>query len=208
MVRHGETDWNKEGRYQGELDIPLNDKGKRQAEMLAKALSSYEIDVIYSSPLRRALETAKIIDLEHRAPIFVKDELKEISHGKWEGLLLSEVKERYAELYDAWKREPEKVIMPDGESLEMVYRRVAPFLEELKKRYRSETILIAGHDGVNKVIFCVLLELPLSYFWRFKQDNASFSILETISEDGKFCLRHFNDICHLSSLGETVEGAL
>lgn len=208
VVRHGETDWNKEGRYQGDLDIPLNERGLRQAERLSQALASERIDIIFSSPLRRALETAKAIAMRQKSPLFVIDELKEISFGEWEGLLISEIKTRYRDVYEMWIREPEKVTIPSGESLSMVFSRVKLFLDPVLERYKKETILIAGHGGVNKVIFCALLDLPLSCFWKFRQDNASFSILESLNVTGGFCLRRFNDTCHLNSLDGMGEGTL
>ncbi len=206
VVRHGETDWNREGRFQGDLDVPLNEHGLKQAEILSIALAKEKIDIIFSSPLRRALDTAKAIAMRQSAPIFVKDELKEISFGEWEGLLASEVKRRYSEVYEIWKREPEKALVPSGESLEMVLHRVNSLLYPMLDRYDKETVLIVGHGGVNKVLFCSLLGLPLSYFWVFRQDNASLSILER-RDDGKFSLRVFNDTCHLCMADNYVEGA-
>lgn len=208
IVRHGETDWNRECRYQGRMDIPLNENGRRQAHLLAKALSCEEISLIFSSPLKRALETAKVISLQKGVPIIVRDELSEIYHGEWEGLLLSEVKRKYADVFEMWKREPEKTTIPSGESLNMVLNRVKPLLAYIIDKCKDKTVLIVGHGGVNKVIFCVLLGLPLSYFWKFRQDNANLSILESLDGDRGFCLKRFNDTCHLCSPNETLEGAL
>ncbi|KUK13628.1 MAG: Phosphoglycerate mutase, partial [bacterium 42_11] len=144
IVRHGETDWNREGKYQGKMDIPLNDRGLRQAYLLGEFLSTKKVDLIFSSPLRRALDTAKMISLKTRAPIFVREELREIHFGEWEGLLVEEVKDRYPGLFEEWRRAPEKTIIPSGETLSMVLSRVSPFLDFLVSNYNDRTVLIVG----------------------------------------------------------------
>lgn len=208
MARHGETDWNKECRYQGRIDTPLNENGIKQAFLLGEALSDEGIDVIFSSPLRRALDTAKIISIKVSVPIFVRDELSEIHHGEWEGMLLSEVREKYADAFERWRKDPERMTIPSGENLTMVLNRVKPLLDHIIEKYNRKTVLIVAHGGVNRVIFCYLLNLPLSYFWKFRQDNANLSILESFDGNRGFCLKRFNDTCHLCSPNRALEGAL
>jgi len=208
IVRHGETDWNREGRYQGKMDIPLNEVGLKQAHLLAEALSTKKIDLIFSSPLRRALDTAKAISFRTGTPLFVRDELREIHFGEWEGLLVSEVKSRYPESFEEWRRSPDNAIIPSGETLRMVLDRVKPLLELLLNNYAKQTVVIVGHGGINRVIICHLLGLPLSCYWKFRQDNACLSILESLSWNGGFYLKKLNDTCHLLQLNGLVEEAL
>lgn len=208
LVRHGETAWNKEGKFQGRLDIDLNDVGRAQAKKLAEALRDVHIDTIYSSPLKRSMDTANAIAEWHSLPVVKAEEFNEIDHGSWEGMHLDAVIDAHGALYDTWLNNPHEAKMPGGEELSDIRERAVRKLTEiLAGTPDGTTLLIAGHDATNKVVLCYALGLDNSHFWQIKQGNASVSILEY--EDKVFRLTLLNDTCHLGGvLDETTTGAL
>ena len=212
LVRHGETDWNKQGRFQGQIDIPLNQNGKDQAKAASEFLKNISIQKAYSSSLSRPKETAQIILKEHPGiEISLKDSLKEIGHGKWEGKLESEINSDWPDLLKTWKNFPEKVQMPEGENIkEVSTRSIAGWIEICNDLKNDETGLVVAHDAVNKTILCHLLGLTPSEIWMIKQGNGGITVID-ISEqkdqpDQICCL---NITSHLGGIiDSTAEGAL
>lgn len=145
LVRHGETDWNVEGRYQGQADPPLNAKGLAQAAQVAQELKGVGIDVIYSSPLKRAWQTAEIIARELGVPLYPEPRLMEIHQGDWQGRLRAEIAAKYPELFRRWLTEPWRVTPPGGESLQQVQRRVYEAVHEILRRHRGQTVALVTH---------------------------------------------------------------
>lgn len=178
LVRHGETQWNREGRYQGKLDIPLNDNGREQARRLALGLATVGIDAAYSSPLARAYETARIVCEGRGLEVTPHPALAEINHGEWEGKLASEVEQAWPNEFDAWKHWPHTVQMPGGERLSDVQARAVAQLAAIAEKHANQTVLVAAHDATNKTLLCWASEAPLSSFWRFKQDPTAVNCLE------------------------------
>ncbi len=179
LVRHGKTVWNAEGRYQGKMDIPLNEEGREQARRVGEALKDFPIKAVFSSPLSRCIDTAREIARHHGLEVQSEEGFKEIDHGEWEGMLASEVEERYPELLKLWRTKPAEVQMPGGESLKDVYDRAVEAFEKVVSRFSPEDlIVIVGHDATNKVIMCHLLETDLNKFWAFKQANCGITVLE------------------------------
>jgi phosphoserine phosphatase len=216
LVRHGETQWNRESRFQGQIDIPLNENGQAQGRKAAEFLKEVELDFAVSSPLSRPKETAQFI-LEHHPGIELtyKDELKEIGHGLWEGKLEAEISAEYADLLEQWKVKPETVQMPEGENLQQVWDRVKVDWEAIVREYAaSETPrsgIVVAHDAVNKAILCELFELPPEFFWNFKQGNGAVSIIDyPDGADGLPVLQSMNITSHLSGgvFDRTAAGAL
>ena len=140
LVRHGETDWNPVNRIQGWLDIPLNAEGIRQAEKLAAELSGMKIVAIYSSPLKRAWQTAQAIAEKQHLGIKKISALKEINQGKWQGLLVSEAKSKDRELYSRWLCKPLEAKPPQGESLEEVSQRTERACQRIVNDHPQETV--------------------------------------------------------------------
>ena len=212
LVRHGETDWNRQGRFQGQIDIPLNQKGKDQAKAASKFLKNIIIQKAFSSSLSRPRETAQIILKEHPGiEITLKENLIEIGHGKWEGKLESEIKSDWPDLLKAWKSFPETVQMPEGENIQEVSTRsITGWIEICKELKNDETALVVAHDAVNKTILCHLLGLTPSEIWMIKQGNGGITVID-ISEqkdqpDQICCL---NITSHLGGIiDSTAEGAL
>ena len=212
LVRHGETDWNKQGRFQGQIDIPLNQNGKAQAQAASDFLKNVCIQKAFSSSLSRPRETAQIILKEHPGiEICLKENLKEIGHGKWEGKLESEIKADWPDLLKAWKIRPEEVQMPDGENIKEVSKRsITGWIEICKNLQHDETALVVAHDAVNKTILCHLLGLTPSEIWMIKQGNGGITVIDLSEEESQphqiVCL---NITSHLGGvIDSTAAGAL
>lgn len=169
LARHGETAWNTGEIFRGRADVELNETGVKQAEFLGNYLSGEKINLIYSSPLKRAVKTAEAIARPHSLDVHIIRNLIDIDYGEWQGLSLSEVRERYPDIYQDWLDTPEQVRIPGGESLEDVRNRAMPFVEDAVLRCGEEKVLMVSHRVVNKVLICALLGLDNSCFWNIKR---------------------------------------
>lgn len=147
IARHGETDWNVEQRVQGHTDIPLNTKGRAQAEALATTLADERFDAIYSSDLKRALETATPVATANRLPIQSLTALRERSFGLFEGLTRSEMKTRFPEMFAIYHRREPDFALPGGESINAFAMRVQHVLTDIVQRHTNGTVLIITHGG-------------------------------------------------------------
>ena len=212
LVRHGETDWNKQGRFQGQIDIPLNKNGKTQAQAAREFLKDIHLDKAFSSSLSRPRETAQIILKEHPGiKISLKDNLIEIGHGKWEGKLESEIQSDWPDLLKKWKIHPEKVQMPEGENInEVSSRSITGWIEICKNLKHNETALVVAHDAVNKTILCHLLGLTPSEIWMIKQGNGGITVIDlSEKEDQPDQITCLNITSHLGGvIDSTAAGAL
>ncbi|MDO5115949.1 MAG: histidine phosphatase family protein [Synergistaceae bacterium] len=180
VIRHGETAWNVEGRFQGQEDTELNENGLRQARLLGNRLAGHKFDAVLTSPLARARKTAEIASSECEYGQFITvDALTEINHGSWEGRLADDIEAEWPELMRLWRSEPEKVKMPGarGENLEDILRRAAPAVQAAAEKYEGD-LLLASHDAVIKVLLCHWLDAPLSSFFRFQLPNCSITVVE------------------------------
>jgi broad specificity phosphatase PhoE len=151
LARHGETDWNREGRFQGHADPPLNGTGRAQAVELSVALKADELAVVYSSPLRRALETAEIVAASHGLQPVQLDALREVDVGSWQGLIRAEIEERFPEQFARWLDYDQG--WQDGESYDELGRRVVAALLELANRHAGQRILAVTHGGPIRAAF-------------------------------------------------------
>ena len=212
LARHGETPWNAEGRYQGQIDIPLSEVGEAQARSLGERLRDVDITRAVASPLARARRTAELALGEARQSLLTFDDgLKEIGHGDWEGLLAAEIRERDPARLQAWRDAPESVVMPGagGESLRNVADRVWPaFARACDGLGDADTLLVVAHDAVNRILICRVLGLPLARLWSFRQAPTTLNLLEGASVDTLEVVR-LNDCGHHTALfGEAVHRAL
>ncbi len=214
LVRHGETDWNMQGRFQGQIDIPLNKNGKAQANAAGSFLRKEIINKAYSSSLSRPLETANLILRKNtNSDIKVKQEkgLIEIGHGLWEGKLESEIAKSWPSLLKDWKEHPASVQMPEGETIkEVAVRSLKCWKNICQELKEDETALVVAHDAVNKTILCHLLGLSPADIWMIKQGNGAVTVID-ISKDKAHpdvvtCL---NLTSHLGGILDcTAQGAL
>jgi broad specificity phosphatase PhoE len=204
LVRHGQTEWNKELRFRGRSDIPLNEEGRREAAATADALKEKDIRAIYTSPLRRSIETAQPVAEFFHLEIVPVRELIDISYGDWEGLTYDEVKRRYADTYTMWEQCPDMVQFPNGENLDEVRERSFFAFKGIVEKNPGKSILIIPHRVINKVLLCALLDLNNSQFWKVKQDTGCINLIEY--SDQKVVLVKMNDTCHLKELeGERAQ---
>lgn len=212
LARHGETPWNAEGRYQGQIDIPLSPTGEGQARALGARLADVRIDRAIASPLTRARTTAEFaLGDVRKAQLGTDAGLLEIAHGEWEGLLASEIRERDPERLRDWREAPESVQMPGagGESLQQVLDRAWPAFERATADLGDgDTLLIVAHDAVNRVLLCRILGIPLNRLWSFRQAPATLNLLEG-PEAARMEVVRLNDCAHHTALfGEAVHRAL
>lgn len=215
LVRHGETEWNRQGRFQGQIDIPLNDNGRLQAQKAGEFLQPVELDFAVSSSMQRPKETAEIILQHHKSvKLELQDGLREISHGLWEGKFEKEIEQEYPGELERWRTMPAFVQMPEGENLQQVCSRsVATWQSIVQTALENQlkTGLIVAHDATNKTLLCHILGLSEENFWNFRQGNGAISVIDYPSGlDGLPVLQAMNITTHLGSgvLDKTAAGAL
>ena len=202
IIRHGESEWNRIGRYQGQQDAPLSELGLRQAEALAERLRSEPLDAIFTSPLQRAARTAETVARHHpNVPFQRESALLEIGHGDWEGLMVDEVVSRYGEGLHEWRKHPTRAQMPNGESFSNILKRVLDFQERLCAEYSDKNVLLSTHDVVVKILVADALGMDMDRINRIWVTNASISVIEY--GDELPYLVSLSEACHLGRL-ETV----
>lgn len=192
LARHGETDYNQQWRYQGRTDLGLNQAGRRQAERLRHRLSLQPFDVIYTSRLKRAADTAAIIARRRGVKVIASENLDEIDFGQFEGLTYDEIVARYPN----WEPSDDGFSDYGGESLEQLARRVAVFEKELRRDNPGESnILVVAHAGPLRVLLCRLLGMDIDGWRRFRLAPASLTVVEDFG--GEPVLTRLNDVSHL-----------
>jgi broad specificity phosphatase PhoE len=203
LVRHGQTAWNAELIFRGRRDIELNERGQKEASAIAGALRDKNPDAIYSSPLTRAVETARpLATLLHREITPIQG-LTDISYGDWEGVPYHEIKKRYPDILTTWEQEPDLVRFPHGETLDEVKERSYGVLRELAEKHANESILIVSHRVVNKVLLCAVLGLSTAHFWNIKQDTGCINVLEYSNQRFVLCLLNYR--CHLQGIADAAD---
>ncbi len=181
LIRHGATVGNEEKRYKGSIDVPISKSGIEQIErtsrLIQAALSGASLSAVYSSPLSRALRSAEILAAPFGLQPIVVSGLRERNFGVWEGMTLNEINERYPDEFQAWAANPLEHSPMGGESTLQVRDRIMPAYEEIISRHPGENIAIAGHGGVNRIVLCHVLGIPLEHIFRIEQHNAAVNII-------------------------------
>jgi alpha-ribazole phosphatase len=203
LTRHGQTDWNIAGRYQGQSDIPLNQTGQSQAEQLAKRLSMETIHAVYASDLSRAADTAhKIMSMQehthsgHLAAALHTDlRWRELSFGDWEGMNYKEMSAHSPDVFAKWMLDPQHVSTPNGETLDHLAERVHAAFVELKNKHKDETVLVVSHSGALQALLAFTLGVDLNRYWQFRISQASLSELNVFPDS--VTLNLLNDTTHL-----------
>ena len=190
LIRHGETAWNADNnRYCGRTDIPLTEKGLKQAETVRQQLAGIKWDGVFSSPLQRAHTTAQIAS---GTTVVKDDRLIEADFGMWEGKTKEEFLAENAQLWTNWMNDPaNNRAGGTGETGAEIVQRVDDFFQSLQKQYSSGNLLVAAHNGVNRLYLSHKLGMPLSNYRRFFMENALPSMF-TLEPNGEFVLRHLN----------------
>lgn len=197
LARHGETASNRDSLGLGRADVPLTERGKRQAAALGARLAGLPVERIYSSPLGRCLDTARAIAGERDLPIVPAAALLELDVGETEGMPFPEMREKYGDFMRAWTSDGSlDRRMPGGESMRDLESRLAPFIANLP--LDGPDIVVVSHNFVTKALLCALLKLDLGAFRALNTDLASVSVVST--RDGRAMLRSLNDTCHLHAL--------
>lgn len=195
ITRHGTTEWNIEKRLQGWGDSPLTEEGINRAVSLGESLADVDFDIIYTSPQKRAMETAKLIMGNKNIKIITHDGLKELRFGIWEGMELDEINEKYPEEYYLYRNRPELYIPIDGESFKDLFNRVESFLEELKA-VDYKNVLIVTHGMTIKTLITIIKGLTLDEFSSLPvYTGTALNICEV--KGGKFELIVEGDISHI-----------
>ena len=196
LVRHGETDWNRNARFQGQTDVPLSETGKMQAEKVGERLADEHISALYSSDLSRAYETAQTIARSHNLEVRQDPALREINFGLWEGMSRDIIVGEHKDLYQQWLENPMETRTPDGENFFEVQQRALHSLRKIAESHQDETVVVVAHGGLIKAVICEYLD---GGFWEFPQGNTAVNILEYHNDQFRFI--SLNDLSHLEGEG-------
>lgn len=199
LVRHGETEWNKENLFQGQSDIDLNETGIKQAEKLRDHLNGNKIDAIYCSDLKRALTTANIIASRHNITVIPCSELREMSFGELEGKDIAECLSN-PRTSRWWDSHDPTCPPPGGESVGQLIERVSEFVKRIDL-YSDKTYIIVSHGGTVRALICALLGIDYKFWWQFRCSHTSVSMVDA-SEKRGIVLASLNDTSHLDEKPE------
>jgi alpha-ribazole phosphatase len=202
IVRHGQTDWNSNGRFQGQIDVPLNPAGVKQAQAVARRLSSERPAAIYASDLQRAWRTAEAIHqalpADKRCPLIAEPRLQELCFGEWEGLTYQQIRAAQGQLLQRWENDLEHNAPPGGETLLALADRVQAALRHITQAYPDACILLVAHGGPLRMLIASALGLPPQRFWQLHLSNASLSELNLYPEGA--ILNQLNSTSHLEKI--------
>lgn len=200
LIRHGQTDWNKESVFRGRADRPLNMTGKREGLAVAFALEDTSLSGIYASPLQRAIQTLEETADRHGKDVQVIEDLTDIDFGDWQGKPRDEVAREDPGGYRTWLEKPGEMRFPGGESLEEAAVRAARAIEELAARHDGRQFAACTHRVICKALVCRLVGIDLSRFWSIKIDTASMTVLN--KHKSKWILEKLNVDFHLAPLAD------
>jgi probable phosphoglycerate mutase len=196
LVRHGATQLTAEDRFSGHVGVDLSAEGRAQVEHLATRLADDQIAAVYASPLSRTMDTARILAAPHRHAPIARDGLREISHGRWEGLTRKEVEARYPDEYSGWEMDPFTFAPEGGESGVQVLARALPVIREIVTAHDGQNVLVVSHKATLRLLISSLLGFDArGYRDRLDQAPACLNILD-FKDPVRARLMLFNDISH------------
>lgn len=195
VVRHGQTLWNLERKYQGHSDIALSDKGIRQAEAVAKRLAEEKINAVYASDLSRAFKTAECIAAKHNLTVNIVPALREIKFGDWEGLTYEQISAQWPGLLGKLWTTPDELQIPGGESFQQLKERAYGAIEKIVAEHPDQTVVVVAHGGTIGTILCAMLDIHLNHVWNIRQDNTAVNIIEYY--EGRPTITLLNCVRHL-----------
>lgn len=199
FVRHGQTEWNVSGRYQGQSDVALSAAGLAQAEKLAAEFPVAKLDAIYASDLVRARVTAETVAQKFGLPVQLEPAFRELSFGDWEGLTYEEIVASWPDAMRNFLAHPDILEVPNGESFPAVQQRALERLHELLAKHEGQTIMIAAHGAVLRTMLAAALHMPLQYLWSIRQFNTAVNIVR-YDADGNPTVELLNSTAHLGEL--------
>ncbi|NIP37755.1 MAG: histidine phosphatase family protein [Candidatus Dadabacteria bacterium] len=198
LIRHGETEWNKQGLCQGISDINLSEFGKVQASCLSESLKDSTIDSIYSSNLKRAYETARLIAENHDVNVEVEDGLREMDQGDFEGQPFVKLRETHGHLLQSWRADPANFRIPNGETLQEVQDRAYNAIKNIRLNNEGKTVLIVSHNFTIITLLCKFQGTSLDDFYKYKINETSKHIINF--NNGRYTVETFNNTDHLSNI--------
>ncbi|HWJ70603.1 MAG TPA: histidine phosphatase family protein [Sphingobium sp.] len=208
LVRHGHVEGLKPERFRGRKDVPLTDLGKVQVDATAdRIVAEWRVDAVYTSPMGRSADTARAIADRHGLTPQPLPELLDFDYGAWNWLTHDEVRQRAAPLYDLWFSAPQLVRIPGGDTLQALVLRTADALRLTLDTHPDQTVVAVGHDSVNRAMLLQLLDLPLSGYWRIRQDPCCINEIDIdidIDADTRIVVRRLNECWHLFTTNGTA----
>ena len=196
LVRHGQTAWNRAERFRGHSDVPLNSTGLSQAHAAARRIvSTWRVDAVYTSPLRRAQETAQAIAQRCGLKAEPRDGLIDLNFGAWQGLTFDEAAAAYPDEYALWQTKPQRLRLPGGESMVRARRRAAATMLELASAHPDGTIVLVSHQVICRLLVLATLGLSTAHYWQLRQETTAINVFEYVN--GGWITVTVNDTCHL-----------
>lgn len=205
LIRHGHVEGIKPERFRGRVDLALTDRGRAEAQAVAKRVASVWLPArIYVSPMRRCAETGGAIAKACGVEVVTMDDLNDIDYGAWQWRSYKDVAEAEPQLFAAWFATPHLVRFKNGESLQDLAARTADALRLVLRDHRHETIVLVGHDSVNRALLLQLLDQPLTSYRRLAQDTCCINEIDVV--DGDIQIGRINETCHLDDLPSAARG--
>lgn len=196
LVRHGETEWNREDRFRGRIDVHLNDTGRAQAEACARRIAArWQPAAVYSSPLSRAMHTAEPIATHCGLSVKTLEAVADLDYGEWHGLTPAEARTRWPEALDAWFQKPGSSQPPAGESLLALQKRAVSAMHSLRVAHADAAVVVVAHDIVNRVLLLAAFDAGLDAVFRIGQATSAINVID-VTESGLHPIV-VNDTCHL-----------
>ncbi|MDD5747935.1 MAG: histidine phosphatase family protein [Actinomycetota bacterium] len=192
LVRHGQTELNREARFRGMSDARLNNSGIKEAVSAANIVGEEKISAIHASRVRRAVETAQIISETTGAEVFLDEGFLDVDYGGWQGLTVEEVRKTFGdEALRVWRKEPLSFVFPHGDRMRDVHERVKSAIMRLISDYPEENVCVVTHLAILKVAFISMFDLPGGWFWKLEIENGSVSSVLHLVNEG-FVLETWN----------------
>ncbi|MBR7025422.1 MAG: histidine phosphatase family protein [Selenomonadaceae bacterium] len=195
LIRHGETEWNKQNKLQGNADIHLSPEGFLQAANLVKHLPFSHADAIYSSDLVRAMDTAIILAERFNLTVKMMPELREMNYGDWEGRFISELLARYPKEFGKFFTDPERCHPPNGETFLECQARVMIGIRDIIANHEDQSVIVVSHGAAIRLMIGAALDMPIHKIWAISQSNTALNVLRV--DDGEFTVELVNSTTHL-----------
>ncbi len=195
LIRHGQTEWNIAGKYQGQSDVVLSDKGIEQARCLAQNFPLEQLDAVYASDLSRALVTAEQVARHFGCVVQPEPSLREMNFGEWEGLTYKQIAAQWPEAMGTFFQRPDMLEIPGGEGFAVLQERAVKCIEEIVASNVGKTVAVVAHGAILRTILTHVLHMPLRYVWTIRQDNTAVNILRY--DEGNCMVELVNSTAHL-----------
>ena len=203
LIRHGEVEFNRKNAYVGSTDLPLNDHGRHQAELLADYLEDKQISAVYASDLKRAYETAEIIAGRIGLQVHALPELRELDYGDWEGVPEADAPKLYPDIFREWRKNPVEIRVPGGETVGELRDRAYPAFCRIIEQVSAANLVIVAHKTTNRVLLCCLLGVDPNDYRQIGQGNSAINVIER-RKDSRLVVDAINESCHLLGAREEM----